>query len=189
MVYINNKNIYKIFEECGLMMIGDNANYNNYLLPEKKDLISTFNSESDFENFTEEYKLDTILSFLSKQNHFRIIDWQFFFTNPDIFTVNEKMMLGSILISFKIHYKNNELRFTSNRESNNFVKELAKNKEFIKVIFSKDTQLKAIFLPSEQVEHNIKKELVRLIGKKITELGVYEKIRVELPKLILKDLK
>jgi hypothetical protein len=187
MQYTNDNKINKLFEECGIMMIGDNGDY-NFLLPEKKDLISAFNSESEFENFTEEYKLDIILSFLSKKNHFRIIDWKFFFANPNIFTVNEKMMLGSILTSFKIHYGKNELRFTSNRGSNNFVKELAKNKEFIKFIFSKDTQLKAIFLPSEQVERNIKKELVRLIGKKITELGVYEKIN-ELPKLILKDLK
>ena len=187
MALTDNKDIYKIFKECGLMMIGNNSNYNSYSLPEKNDLIK--NSAGDFDNLTEERKLILILGFLSRENHFRILDWEFFFINPDIFTVNEKMMLGSILVTFKIHYKDNELRFSNNGQSNNFVKELAKNKEFIKVIFSKDTQLKAIFLSPEKIELYIKTHIIKLIGKKITDLGLYEKIGVDLPKLILEGLK
>jgi hypothetical protein len=184
MKYTKDIRISNMFEKCGMMLKSNDDFYDNHTLPEKNDLM--FITEPEYENADAASKLETINKFLFEKNHFRIIDWKFFFANSEIGYNNEKEMLGKVIGSLRIYYENNVLRFSNHFEADNYINELAKNKEFMK-IFSKEFQVKATFLSVDQMM--LKKEIITLIGDKIKSLDFFKKIEVELPNLILKDLK
>ena len=193
--FLNDKRIREMFEDCGLMFKGKDASNHNHLLPERKDLMYAYATvsglELEYKNADEDFKLKTIKKFLSKNNCFKIIDWKFFFTNPNIIDMYEQKMLKIIFNSIVINCNDNTVSFVFYSEFDDYIRDLTKNKDFINVIskeFSKEFQVKTIFLPDEQISLSLIAEIVNLIGEKITELGVLEKFEVELPKLILNDL-
>ena len=189
--YTKDKNIDEMLKECGLTLIGNNAYSDSYLLPEKNDLIHLAETEIEYENYDEDLKIKSAIIFLSIHNQFKIINWQFFFTNPCNFNVKEQIVLESIFKSFGIYYENKKFRFSNSVLSDQYIDELAKKKEFVMKLskeFSKEFQLKSIFLPAEQISLRIKTEMVKLIGGKIVDLGIIKKIEVELPKLIFKKI-
>jgi hypothetical protein len=90
----------------------------------------------------------------------------------------------------RIYYTENDnaLRIYNRHPSDDYIREIAINNKFIKM-FSKEFQAKAIFMSFDKLTINIYKEVEKSILNKIVELGIFNKLEVELPKLILKDLK
>ena len=64
---------------------------------------------------------------------------------------------------------------------------MVKNKDFVERL-STEFQLKVIFSQNSLLLEETKKEMTKLIGNKMKELGIVEKIKVELPKLIMDNL-
>jgi hypothetical protein len=177
---ILNVNATNIFENCGLKILENKSLIDNYDLIELKDLLISY---PDFEICSEETKIEIIKTHIYAENHFRIIDWEFFLPNLIINQLEEKALMN-ILYSYRIFYIGGRFKFVTNNLGNQQLEKTLNNKDFVKN-FSKELQMKAVFSTDKEVWKQIKKEIIQMITIKLIRLNFKEKINVILPKLIL----
>lgn len=182
MNYTLENNIETMLMEYGIRMDNVNPFAPGPKLPNYKDLVS----EESYDKCNEDTKMKLIKEFVFKENYFRIINFKLFFPNFKI-DEEESFILEDLLYSISISLENKSIGFIYNKVINTKIVKLLNNKEFIK-FFSKEFQMSAIFSSKEQSFRDLKIEITNLIGDKLNELGIVDKINAELPILIMRNL-
>jgi hypothetical protein len=172
-------NIESMLFRYGLRMDNVNPFAPGPKLPCYNDLVA----KEDYDKCDEDTKMKLIKEFVFEENYFRIINLELFLPNFKI-EQEENFILGNILYSIGISLENENIRFVFYKRINDKIEKLLIKKEFIKN-FSKKFQMITIFLPKEQLVSDLKIEITNLIGDKLKELRITNKINVELPKIIM----
>jgi hypothetical protein len=179
--------VLDMFDQYGLKMIENNSIFWFHGIPNLNVLKNIY---SIFEENSYEEKTDIIKKYLSKKNHFRITSWEFFFPYLKVNQLEEKQ-LKHFFNFFKIDLYEGNLRITFTKIMKYELMTILENKELSKKLllgFSKELQMKGIFVNNEQTRRKFKKEIVEFILSKLTNLAFEEKLEVELPNLIMKNL-
>jgi hypothetical protein len=170
--------------KCFSIKIYDNNNiFGTYRLPNVNKFKLYY---PDFKYLSSENKIKIVKNFIYDNNHFRITKWNFFFPNLDINQTDEKHLIR-FLNSLEIKFINEEIKIFFLNAHLLEIEELLVNKNFLKE-FTKDFQIKSIFLTKEKTLQKIGSELIELISRKLTEKGFKAAAGNELPKLILANL-
>ena len=177
--------VEEMFKEFGVT-IKHNMKTNEFVLPEKIDFF-THNS-IPYHEWDDETKIKQICEYIRKDNHFRIANCEFFLPTLELKELDRRTIIGFfIYFHFYMNNKNNDFEVVVYPVSEDFFINLRNNGDFVKC-FSNKTQTKAIFLKHNQLYLEFEKEAKTLIKDKIIELGINERINVDLPKLIMKFL-
>jgi hypothetical protein len=176
----NLREIKLMFEQSGLLLRGNDYTY-GFDLPKKIDLISL--TGTPYDECREETKSKLIQEFVWEKNRIRILDWKLFLPNLKI-NKQEEEILKYTFESIKIHYVNKTFKYEFRLRHNGNIETMVKNKDFVSRL-SKEFQLKAIFLPKNLLSTEIRNEITILIGNKTKKLGIVEKIKFNLPILIM----
>jgi hypothetical protein len=176
-------NIDKMFSKSGVKLIGYNRLSKSINLPKESDLNALFGT---FHTHTNNSKKDLINKYVFRRNFFQIINSTSFLPDLKINNLNE-LNLYFFLDTALIFYKDKKISCMFPIESNKYLKTQSKNKEFLKQ-FSKDFQLKNIFIDSEQSFFELKQEITNVIEKRLMELGFMEVANEEFPNVVMKFL-
>jgi hypothetical protein len=177
-------NIDKMFSKYGVKLTGNNRLSKSINLPKESDLKALFGTFYTHTNSNS--KKDLINKYVFKRNFFQILDSTSFLPDLKICNLNE-LNLNFFLDTVLIFYKDKKISCMFPSESNKYLKSQSKNKEFIKH-FSKEFQLKNIFLDPEQTFFELKQEITNIIEKRLMELGFMEIANKEFPKVVMKFL-
>jgi hypothetical protein len=181
---IMNSSIEEMLKVCGVKIIQHNSLSYGVALPKKTNLYNV--NETSYEDWDDETKLNKISEYISKENHFLPINWEFFFPNLNFNKLEEDSMI-SLFQSIRIFHINYKFKMIFRNLPLRFLKYLLNNKDFIKC-FSKEFQMKVILLPIERLYGDFEKEIEKIIEDKIIELGIEQKLEMDLPIIIMKNL-
>jgi hypothetical protein len=173
--------IKEIFNEFSLKLVSNTSPHEVPNFPNEYDIpLFRLNTDRGREKGAKEFLLST--------NHFRVIDSGFFLPNlADNLIFEDLLCLIALFDSVRICYVNNQLTLYYEHLLDETVLSLLENKYFMEQ-FPKDFQVKFVFVNDQNKIDNIKENLAFLILNKINDLGFKEKIFIDLPKLVVKEL-
>ena len=172
-----NIKVAAIFNECGLKLVENSELMHGIDVPNEGYVVASYDESTD------ETKMKLINDYIWDRNHFQISDWKLFFPSSN-FNKFEEESIKYILELVRIIYRNEAFNYMFPGLTYKHLKLLLKNKNFIK-LFSNEIQLKAIFLTNPQLQVELRKEIIKSIIDKVNDLGIKEKMHIELPKLVL----